>query len=67
MHALQIDVGHNCATYCENHDRARIDVAEVRAQKATREERIARRQQRSSSNDAATDVEGTSYGPGIAD
>lgn len=67
MHALEIDVDNNCAAYCENQDRARIDVAEVRAQEATREGRIARRQQRSSLSDAATDEEGTSYGPGISD
>ncbi|EZA49028.1 hypothetical protein X777_12836, partial [Ooceraea biroi] len=67
MNVLDIDVGRNCVAYCEHRDRTRIDMAEVRAQEATREGRIARRQRRSSSNDAATAGKGTSYGPGITD
>ncbi|EFN80407.1 hypothetical protein EAI_14757 [Harpegnathos saltator] len=63
IHALKINIDHNCAGYYEYQD---AHVAEVRARKATREGRIARRQQRSSWNDATTDVEGTSYGPEIA-
>lgn len=43
MHALQINIGRNCAIYCEYQDRRRIDSAEVQAQEATREGRIARR------------------------
>ncbi|XP_036143392.1 uncharacterized protein LOC118645789 [Monomorium pharaonis] len=48
-------------------NRARINVAEVRAQKATREEKIARCQQKSSQSTAVIDVEGISYGPRIVD
>ncbi|KAG8238295.1 hypothetical protein J437_LFUL018254 [Ladona fulva] len=30
MQQLSIDAGRNCSVYCENQDRARIDLAEVR-------------------------------------
>ncbi|XP_024882797.1 uncharacterized protein LOC112461690 [Temnothorax curvispinosus] len=44
MQALNIDVGRNCATYCKNQDRERINLSDIRVQEATREGRIARRQ-----------------------
>lgn len=67
IQALDIDVGRNCAAYCENDDRARIKSADIGAQEATREGRIARRQRRSSYQEAATAAEGTLYGSGIDD
>ncbi|XP_071652404.1 uncharacterized protein [Temnothorax longispinosus] len=67
MQALNIDVGRNCATYCKNQDRERINLSDIRVQEATREGRIARRQKQSSFYEAAIAAEGTLYGPGIDD
>ena len=58
MRALEINVGGNCATFCETL-KARIDVAEVRAQEATHKGRIVRHQQKTSCSDSAKDHEGT--------
>ncbi|KAG8234715.1 hypothetical protein J437_LFUL014332 [Ladona fulva] len=41
MQQLNIDAGRNCAAYCENQDRARIDLAEVRAQRHEKRESLA--------------------------
>lgn len=65
--AIGVPCGRNAHAYVTHDDEWRITIAEQRAQAATREGRMARRQHQIDVLEAAEDAEGTLYGPGIDD
>ncbi|KYM95562.1 hypothetical protein ALC62_13786 [Cyphomyrmex costatus] len=67
LNSMGITLGQNAHNYCRQADEKRITEAERRAQLATREARILRRQQQSSTLDVAEAAEDLLYGPGIDD
>ena len=64
---LGVPCGSNSHEFIENADEKRISLAEQRAQTATREARMARRQHQLDFLEAASSSEHTLYGPGIGD
>lgn len=67
LEALGVQCGRNSHAYVTKQDESRITIAEQRAQAATKEGRMARRQQQIDILEAANDAEGLLYGPGIDD
>ncbi|KYQ53517.1 hypothetical protein ALC60_00043, partial [Trachymyrmex zeteki] len=67
LYSIGSKLGHNAHEYCRQMDENRITIAEHRAQLATREARILRRQQKSENLDILEDMEDLFYGPGIDD
>lgn len=65
--SLGVSCGHHAHAYVTKADSRRISIAEQRAQNATKEGRIARRQSQKDYLEYAADAEGTLYGPGIDD
>ena len=64
---LGVPCGSNSHEFVENADEKRVSLAEQRAQNATREARMARRQHQLDCLEAASSSEQTLYGPGIDD
>lgn len=65
--AMGVPCGSNSHEYVAQQDESRVSTAEQRAQDATRERRMARRQEQIDILEAASSAEDTLYGPGIDD
>lgn len=65
--ALGVPCGSHAHQFVATEDEKRVSTAEQRTQDATRERRIARRQNQVDILEAAANAEGTLYGPGIDD
>ena len=58
MYAMGVSIGANAHEYAQKEDEERVTMADRRAQEATREERMARRQHRIEFLEAAEGMEG---------
>lgn len=67
MNALGLSIGPNAHSYVEKEDADRVTTSDRRAHEQTREARMAHRQQQINILEAAADIEGLLYGPGIDD
>ena len=67
VEGLGVPCGSNSHEFVENADEKRVSLAEQRAQNATREARMARRQHQLDFLEAASSSDQTLYGPGIDD
>jgi len=65
MELLGIRIGPIGSQFRDNENERRISLAQLRAQAATREERLRRKQRRNETDEVAIDIEGTSYAPGL--
>lgn len=67
MQQLNLKIGPNAQRMCEEQDKARITIADIRAEEATKNARKLRRAAQKESADITAAIEGVVYGPGIAE
>ncbi|XP_066581799.1 LOW QUALITY PROTEIN: uncharacterized protein [Prorops nasuta] len=67
MYAMGVCIGPSAHEYAQKEDEERVAISDHRAQEATRDGRIARRQHQIDVLESAKEIEGLLYGPGIDD